>query len=95
MKVLFHKIGILPLIIKSSQYGFRREHSTELAALELIDDVTSIMDKGKIPIVIIPYFSKAFDSLNHKILLTKLSSYGVNPLALKLLLKSYLTTKNY
>ena len=50
------------------------------------------MDKGKSPIAIFLDFSKAFDSLNHKILLTKLSYDGVNPLVLKLL-KSYLTDR--
>ena len=55
------------------QYGFRREHSTDLAAPKLIDGVTSIKDKGKIAIAIFLNFSKASDRLNHKIFLTKLS----------------------
>ena len=50
------------------------------------------MDKGKIPIAIFLEFSKAFDSLSNKILPSKLSYYGVNPQALKLL-KSYKTDR--
>ena len=37
-------------LFHNSQYGFRREHSTELVALELIYRVTLKMDEGKIPI---------------------------------------------
>ena len=50
------------------QYGFGNEHSTQLAALELIDRVVAKMGRGKIPIPIFRNFSKAFDSLNHKII---------------------------
>ena len=35
-----------------SQYGFRKKHSTELAALELTDHVTDFLDSGKLPISI-------------------------------------------
>ena len=66
-------------LFHNSQYGSWREQSTELAALELIDRVTLKMHKGKIPFAIFLDFSKAFDSLNQKTLLNKLSYYGVNP----------------
>ena len=36
-------------IITSCQYGFRRHHSTELAAIELVDRTTSELDHYKIP----------------------------------------------
>ena len=51
------------------QYGFRKNSSTELAALELLDRVLDQMDKHKIPINFHIDLSKAFDSLRHDILL--------------------------
>ena len=60
-----------------SQYGFRKHHSTELAAVELIDRIYETMDQGDIPISIFLDLSKAFDTLDHSILLNKLEYYGV------------------
>ena len=50
------------------QYGFRKNSSTELAALELLDRVLDQMDKHKIPINFHIDLSKAFDRLRHDIL---------------------------
>ena len=55
-----------------SQYGFRKEHCTELAVLELIDRITQHLDKGTTPINVYLDLSKAFDTLDHNILLHKL-----------------------
>ena len=41
-----------------SQYGFRKNHSTELAALELIDRIKCDLDKGNIPVAIFKTFLK-------------------------------------
>ena len=60
-----------------NQYGFREEHSTELAANELIDRVLEDLDKKRNPIVVFMDLSKAFDTLDHSILLKKLEYYGV------------------
>ncbi len=76
----------------TSQFGFRKEHSTELAALEVIDRILAEMDKNDIPINIYLDLSKAFDTLNHEILLDKLAYYGINGLALKLM-ESYLSNR--
>ena len=74
------------------QYGFRKNSSTELAALELLDRVLSQMDKHKIPINFHIELSKAFDSLRHDILLDKLSHYGITHPAKKLI-ESYLSNQ--
>jgi retron-type reverse transcriptase len=74
------------------QYGFRIMHSTELAALELTDVIISNMDKGKIPISIFLDLSKAFDTLDHSILLRKLQFYGITGTPL-LWFENYLTNR--
>ena len=79
-------------IITSCQYGFRRHHSTELAAIELVDRTTSEIDHYKIPFNIYIDMSKAFDLIDFTVLLHKLSHYGIHDTALKLL-KSYLTDR--
>ena len=60
-----------------NQYGFRTEHSTKFAALELADRVITCMDHNETPIHIYLDLSKAFDTLDHKILLAKLQYYGI------------------
>jgi len=76
----------------NSQYGFRKHHSTELAAIELIDRITTKLDNGEIPINIYMDLSKAFDTLNHEILLHKLQYYGLYGQSLQLF-KSYLENR--
>ena len=60
------------------QYGFRKGHSTEMASLELVDRILSFMDNGDTPIGIFLDLSKAFDTLNHNILLHKLKHYRLS-----------------
>ena len=75
-----------------SQYGFRSHHSTELATIELVDKILIEMDKGNIPLTIFIDLSKAFDTIDHDILLYKLKYYGINHNSLKLI-KSYLSNR--
>ena len=79
-------------ILTDSQYGFRKNHSTQSAALELIDRLMISMDKGKTPLAIFLDFSKAFDTLDHEILLYKLKYYGIKDKAL-FLFRNYLTNR--
>ena len=77
----------------SSQYGFRKLHSTELACLELVDRIFQELDRGELPIAIFIDLSKAFDTLDHQILLSKLKYYGADDTSLKLF-SSYLSNRN-
>ena len=79
--------------LSSSQYGFRKLHSTEHAILEIADRISCELDKGNTPLAIFLDLSKAFDTLNHTILLSKLKYYGVSELALKWF-NSYLSNRS-
>ena len=79
-------------LFSSQQYGFRKNESTELAALELIDRLLTQLHGFKIPINFYMDLSKAFDSLNHNILLHKLTYYGVRNSAITLP-RSYLSNR--
>ena len=65
-----------------SQYGFREDNSTELAALEQVDRIHLDLDQTNYPIAIYMDLSKAFNKLDHKILLNKFKYDGVNNTAL-------------
>ena len=68
-------------ILFEQQYGFRQKLSTDFALIELSDKIAEAIDKKKFMIGIFVDLSKAFDTLNHNILLQKLSSYGIRGLA--------------
>jgi len=72
-------------IFLNTQYGFRKHHSTEYAALEFMDNVIHSMDCGEVPISVFLDMSKAFDTIDHEILLNKLQYYGFNSRAIELM----------
>ena len=74
------------------QFGFKPGHSTELAALKLVNHVLSEMDSCNIPTNMYIDLSKAFDTLNFDILLNKLDYYGVQGYANRLIY-SYLSDR--
>ena len=71
------------------QYGFRKNHSTDHALTELVDQIRFSIDKKQMTCGIFVDLSKAFDTVNHQILLSKLEHYGIRGNALSLF-KSYL-----
>ena len=82
-------------LLSEQQYGFRSQHSTELACVKLVDYITTEMDnikKIKTPTAIFLDLSKAFDTLNFNILLNKLQYYGIDGISLSLI-RSYLTDR--
>ena len=76
------------------QYGFRKKHSTEHAILEAVDRIGTELDIGNISIAIFLDLSKAFDTLNHDILLAKLKYYGLSESSVAWF-RSYLTNRSH
>ena len=57
------------------QFGFRPGHSTELASLRFVDTLVQQLNNFYVPISILIDLSKALDTLNHDIMLSKLRYY--------------------
>ena len=70
-------------ILSKHQYGFRKNRSTEHAIIELVDNITRAIDEGKYTVGIFLDLSKAFDTINHKILISKLEHYGIRGICQK------------
>ena len=75
-----------------SQYGFRKSHSTESACLELVHKLTAQLENNETPFCIFIDLSKAFDTLDHSILLQKLKFYGLDEISINWF-KSYLSER--
>ena len=64
-------------LIHKHQYGFRKNHSTEYAALHIVNYLNYELDRNRTPTNVYLDLSKAFDTLSHNILLRKLKHYVV------------------
>ena len=69
----------------NNNISFQSQHSTELAAIKLVDYLTHNMDTNKISTSIFLDLSNAFDTLSFDILLAKFEHYGKTGVSLKLL----------
>ena len=79
-------------ILYKNQYGFRKGYSTDLALLKLNDDILRALDEKKKVVGVYMDLAKAFDTINHEILIQKLDHYGVRGRALSWF-KSYLSNR--
>jgi hypothetical protein len=79
-------------LLYSHQFGFRKQHSTIHALHTAVSSVITSLDQKNKTLGIFIDFSKAFDTINHNILLEKLNHYGIRGVASELM-KSYLSNR--
>ncbi len=79
-------------LLDSHQSGFRTGYSTESALLCILNDLTWACDNGLLSLLVLLDFSKAFDTINHKLLLAKLKALGCSEFVVKWF-ESYLSNR--
>ena len=63
--------------IYSLQFGFRKKHSTNHALIDITETIRQALDNKKFACGIFVDLQKAFDTVNHDILIAKLEHYGI------------------
>ena len=64
-------------ILVEEQYGFRKARSTSMAILQLLEDLTNANEKKLFTVGVFIDLKKAFDTIDHTLLLKKLDHYGI------------------
>ena len=77
-----------------SQYGFRKGYSAQHCLLVMIEKFKEAIDRGNEFGALLTDLSKAFDSMNHPLLIAKLYSYGVSPLSVNMIF-SYFSNRTH
>ena len=79
-------------LLYNMQYGFRQNSSTELAVCHIVDELSDCIDKKLVNCTVFLDLAKAFNTVDHKILIKKLENYGIRGIALNLL-QSFLSNR--
>jgi hypothetical protein len=81
-------------VIIANQFGFRENSNTSFAIIDMVENIIESLSDNKIPVGVFIDLQKAFDTIDHSILLDKLSYYGIRGVALKWI-QSYLTNRKH
>jgi hypothetical protein len=79
-------------VLTETQYGFRKGKCLEIAVQAFVEKIQEALDNRVHSVGIFTDLMKAYDTLNHKVLLDKLSLYGIRGIT-NLWFKSYLTNR--
>ena len=79
-------------IFYNFQFGFRKLYSTSYALIETVDSIRRLVDDGNYVLGLFVDLTKAFDTVNHEILLYKMNNYGIRGHA-NTFFRSYLTNR--
>ena len=64
-------------ILYKKQFGFQENHSTDHAIIQLVDQISNSFEKNNFTLGVFMDLAKAFDTVDHVILIKKLDHYGV------------------
>ena len=81
-------------IFFKNQFGFRKKHNTTHAIIALTEKIRNCLDKNEFAVGVFVDLQKAFDTVDHNILINKLSHYGIRGKELQIF-QSYLTNRTH
>lgn len=89
-----HRVFVSNSILPQTQSGFRKKHSTPTTVIDVTGNISETQDLGMETILVLLDFSRAFDTINIYLLLSKLVyCYGFDELTVKWF-HSYLSNRS-